>query len=370
MSSENINTDIAIIGGGLSGLSLSILLAKEGFEVTLFEKKDYPRHKVCGEYISLESWDFLERIGIPLNTLNLPIISEVYLSSHQGTSLKSALPLGGFGISRFTLEELLFQKAQQVGVKVLTKTSIVSYSDNAVETQLGVKHFANLVIASYGKKTNFNIQVKPSTGQKYFALKWHMNADIPKDRIHLHFFEKGYIGSSQIEEGKTNACLIAAQELLENSENNIEQFLHRYVFKNKEAKELFENATLLFERPLSIGNITFSHRYPSGSNLLLCGDAAGMVAPLNGNGMSMAFYSAFLLAEQIKKYRNTPESKTLISNEYEKIWKKKFRNRLLVGNLLQHASLNNFAIPTILKIGKTIPALLPPLIKLTHGKPF
>ena len=51
--------DCAIIGGGLAGLCLAIQLAKNGHKIILFEKNQYPFHKVCGEYISMESWEFL-----------------------------------------------------------------------------------------------------------------------------------------------------------------------------------------------------------------------------------------------------------------------------------------------------------------------
>jgi flavin-dependent dehydrogenase len=53
--------DIGVIGGGLAGLSFAILCADAGYSVALFEKEEYPFHKVCGEYISLESYDFLQR---------------------------------------------------------------------------------------------------------------------------------------------------------------------------------------------------------------------------------------------------------------------------------------------------------------------
>ena len=68
---------IVVIGGGLAGLSLSIQLAKAGYKVVLFEKEKYPFHKVCGEYISLESWNFIEQLGLPLSNMNLPIIKKL-----------------------------------------------------------------------------------------------------------------------------------------------------------------------------------------------------------------------------------------------------------------------------------------------------
>src|SRR5947208_17124622 len=86
-----------IVGGGLAGLSLSIQLAKAGYAVVLFEKEKYPFHKVCGEYISMESWPFLNQLGLPLDEMELPIISKLVVSSPSGKVIKSLLGLGGFG---------------------------------------------------------------------------------------------------------------------------------------------------------------------------------------------------------------------------------------------------------------------------------
>ena len=79
--------DVVIIGGGLAGLTLAITLAKEGRTIALIEKESYPFHKVCGEYISLESWDFLLRCGVPLQELNLPIIKQLKITAPNGTLL-------------------------------------------------------------------------------------------------------------------------------------------------------------------------------------------------------------------------------------------------------------------------------------------
>ena len=60
---SGIRHDCAIAGGGIAGLCLANLLASSGKSVLLLEKEKYPFHKVCGEYISMESYDFLCRIG-------------------------------------------------------------------------------------------------------------------------------------------------------------------------------------------------------------------------------------------------------------------------------------------------------------------
>src|SRR5687767_6323673 len=56
--------DVIIAGGGVGGLTLAIQLARKKVNVLLIEKNAYPFHRVCGEYISMESWDYLRRCGI------------------------------------------------------------------------------------------------------------------------------------------------------------------------------------------------------------------------------------------------------------------------------------------------------------------
>ena len=91
MENNQKKYDVAIIGGGLGGLSLAIQLARKNFSVILFEKEKYPFHKVCGEYISLESWDFLVSLGLELDKMNLPIIKKLVVTSPNGKKLEQKL---------------------------------------------------------------------------------------------------------------------------------------------------------------------------------------------------------------------------------------------------------------------------------------
>ena len=93
---DDIIYDTAIIGGGLAGLSTSILLAGLGRKVLLIEKEQYPFHKVCGEYISMESWNFIKSLGLDLDVMELPKINELIVTAPGGNLLKQNLELGGF----------------------------------------------------------------------------------------------------------------------------------------------------------------------------------------------------------------------------------------------------------------------------------
>ena len=87
MTADN-TYDVAIVGGGLAGLALSIQLTRLGHSVILFEKEQYPFHRVCGEYISLESWDFLNDLGVELDAMNVPIITKLQVSAVNGKLLE------------------------------------------------------------------------------------------------------------------------------------------------------------------------------------------------------------------------------------------------------------------------------------------
>src|SRR4051812_41024591 len=103
----NAKSDILIIGGGLAGLTAALHLQKAGLNVVLIEKNAYPNHKVCGEYISNEVLPYLKWLGVDVESLNPTHINKLHLTTQSGKSTYATLPLGGFGISRYTLDNYL-----------------------------------------------------------------------------------------------------------------------------------------------------------------------------------------------------------------------------------------------------------------------
>ena len=109
--------DITIIGGGLAGLTVAILLAENGVPCRLIEKRNYPFHRVCGEYISNEVKSFLDSRKLIPTELNFPAITQFQLSSVKGRTATIPLDLGGFGISRYYFDHFLYEKAKSAGVE-------------------------------------------------------------------------------------------------------------------------------------------------------------------------------------------------------------------------------------------------------------
>ena len=208
--------DCAIIGGGLAGLTLSIQLRQAGFNVILFEKEQYPFHKVCGEYISMESWDHLQRLGLPLQEMNLPRINKLLVSSPDGNQLTQSLDLGGFGISRYTLDFALKKIAEACGVTVMDNCKVenTTFSQDQFIINTNKGHFTSRVCCGcYGKRSNLDIGWKrpfvnrlPNKLNHYIGIKYHVKANMPEDLIALHNFKNGYCGMSKIEEDAYCLC--------------------------------------------------------------------------------------------------------------------------------------------------------------------
>jgi len=100
--------DIIIIGGGLAGLTSAIHLSKSNFKVLLIEKNSYPKHKICGEYVSNEVLPYLKFLGFNPFDFGAKQISNFELTTHNNEIIKANLPLGGFGISRYQMDFQLY----------------------------------------------------------------------------------------------------------------------------------------------------------------------------------------------------------------------------------------------------------------------
>lgn len=339
----------------------------------LIEKNSYPRHKVCGEYISNEVLPYLSYLGVDVFKLGAKKITRFELSSIKSKLLAADLPLGGFGISRYTLDEALFLEAKAVGVHVIQDTVVeVRFSGElfTITTKDHGSFHAQLTIGAYGKRTNLDVKLNREfikNKSPYLAVKTHVNGDFPEDVVALHNFEGGYCGVSKVEDDSINLCYITNLEAFKKFKD-IEEFQQRVVFKNTYLKSIFENSTPVFDAPLSISQISFDRKSPVVQHMLMCGDSAGMIHPLCGNGMSMAIRSAQIASELILDYFDNGITRSSLEIAYTKAWNQQFKNRLKVGHLVAKVFDHPNVSETALSALKMMPFLMPFIIQQTHGK--
>jgi flavin-dependent dehydrogenase len=370
---------VSIIGGGLAGLTLAIQLADAGYSCMLFEKNKYPFHKVCGEYISMESWDFIERLGLNLSELNLPKINRLHVSSPSGKLLKHKLDLGGFGISRYLLDFKLAEIAKNKGVQLLDDCRVTDVKFDGkqfiIESSKGLFN-SEICVGAWGKKSNLDTKLirtftkENKKDKNYVGIKYHVTIDFPVDLIELHNFKNGYCGISKIEENKYCLCYLTDSDNLKKYNGDIKKMEAEILFQNPFLKKYFTNATFLFHEPLAISQIKIGYKNAVENNILMLGDAAGNIAPLSGNGMSMAMRSSFELNKLLDSYFQNKISRQQLENNYSQLWRSQFKNRIELSKLLQRLLKNTRLTNLAINLLSIIPFLKNAVIKSTHGKPF
>jgi flavin-dependent dehydrogenase len=366
--------DVIIVGGGLAGLTSAIHLSTRKKRVLLIEKNEYPKHKVCGEYISNEVLPYLNSLGInPINE-GAKQITKVHISTTKSNLIKGELPLGGFGMSRYFLDDLLVKKARLNGVKILKDTvdSIHFKKDSfTITTKSSGVFQSKVTVGAFGKRSSLDQKMKRKFIQKkspYLAVKIHVKGVFPENLVALHNFKGGYCGVSKVENNAINVCYITEYRSFK-KHKNITDFQEQVVFKNKHLRKIFKESSPVFEKPLTISQVSFQTKNPVEDHIIMCGDTAGMIHPLCGNGMGMAISSAKLASTRILQFLNG-EIKTRegLEKQYLRDWNKEFKIRLKAGHFIAWLFRNQTISQIAYSILKRIPSLLPKMIKFTHGK--
>ncbi len=368
--------DVIIIGGGLAGLTRAIHLSKSGLKVLLIEKNEFPKHKVCGEYISNEVLPYFEWLGLKISDLKPSKISKIEFSTTKGKMICGTLPLGGFGISRFSLDHYLYEKAIENGCQIIQDTvSNIQFINEEffISTVNNCEFKSKIVLGAFGKRSNIDLKLNRDFIQKkspWLAIKAHYSGDFSNDLVGLHNFKGGYCGVSKVENGIINICYLVDYEHFKQSKN-IEEFQTNVMYKNPHLKNIFEKTKLLFDKPLSISQISFEKKSSIENHVLMIGDTAGLIHPLCGNGMAMAIHSAKIASELSILYLDkTISSRKQLEDRYAREWDSNFKTRLKMGRILSKILQKEKLASFCMKLLIIFPSLFPEIIKRTHGTPI
>lgn len=339
--------DAAIVGGGLAGCSAAITLAERGWRVVLFESKAYPHHKVCGEFLSPECTDYLDQLGLSpaLKALHPRSVETVAITTPDGTRWETHLARPGTSFTRYRLDEAMAERAVSLGVDLQTETTISSIDGNLSDTfrltgrgmSGRVEAAARLTISAYGKRSGLDRTLKRpflQTVQPYTALKAHFYGQPLSGCVELYTFKGGYCGLGEVEDGLTNACLLVRTEVFQRA-GSIDAFITWMRAQNPQLEAWFASARQHSERWLSISQVPFLSKDAVEGDVLMTGDAAGLIAPLTGDGMSMALHGGQMAADYAHRYLNGQLSAEGLRSQYAAAWSRTFDRRLWLGRVLQ-----------------------------------
>lgn len=309
---------ITIIGGGLAGLSLGIGLRQSGVPVKIFEAGKYPRHRVCGEFISGAGQRSLERLGLREKIINADVhaAKSAMFFSGKLVSEPKILPEEALCISRFTLDNLLAEELLKLGGELHANTRWNEKFDEGI-------------VRASGRRVQSNVN-----GWRYFGLKVHaQNVNLAAD-LEMYFVPNGYVGICQLSSGEVNVCgLFRSRTALSDLSTHWRDWLRGprgSALESRLAKANFEESSFC-----SVAGLSLEPQKAAAHSECCIGDSLTMIPPVTGNGMSMAFESAEIALEPLTNYSAGKISWNTAKEQIARSCDEKFSQRLTWANFLE-----------------------------------
>ncbi len=325
--------DLIIVGGGPAGTSAAISAARNGVRILLLERGRFPRHKVCGEFVSAESLGLLTHLlhrDFTALLSNAVRISQarVFL---DGRTLRASVDPPAASLARLDLDDALWRSAGRAGVDTrqqVTVQDIVGNGPFRVSTTAGEFEARSLVNAS-GRWSNLS---RPSMDtarrEKWLGIKGHFLEEAKKkgaservaaSSVDLYFFDGGYCGVQPVQlnagdasPGRVNASAMVRADVA----SNLAEVFERH----PALKERTRSWTPLSD-PVSTSPLIFRQPQPEREGILMTGDAAGFVDPFVGDGISLALRSGALAARCLAPFFAGEALLPAVASQYTELYR-------------------------------------------------
>ncbi len=268
---------ITIVGGGLAGLTLGIGLRQRGVPVTLREAGHYPRHRVCGEFISgrgLETLTWLGLREVADRAGGTLAQTALFCDGNQAIGPRK-LPTPALCVSRFALDAALADEFRRLGG----------------ELHEGERWRHDLTTEGVVRATGRRL-TPVTRGWRWFGIKIHASGVTLGADLEMHFLPDGYVGLCRLAKNEVNVCGLVRRRSEATEPVATRQWLRGpqgTLLHARLAGAAFNEASACAVAGLSLRPQT-ARPHPE----LCVGDAITMIPPVTGNGMSMALESAAL----------------------------------------------------------------------------
>ena len=358
----------------------AILLAKAGWQVTLTERKEFPRRKVCGEYLSATNWPLLRSLGIAEAFADLagPPVRETAIFVGKKIA-RAPLPrsrdesgLWGRALSREHLDTLLLEQAKKLGVTLYQPARCVrvEHAEAGFRCQLESPQSPDLqeispsvVIAAHGSWDLGDLpterQPTKSRAGDLLAFKSHFqNASLPPGLMPLLSFQDGYGGMAHCDGDRVSLSCCLRRDRLESLARTPGQpagdAVLAHILESCPALQPVLESASLAEPWLSAGPIRPGIRHCHRNGVFVVGNAAGEAHPAVAEGISMAMQSAWLLVERLI----ASGDETIAAREYTRAWRRSFAPRIRAAAAIAHWTMRPRLVAVTIPLFQASPKLL------------
>ena len=318
---------VRIAGGGLAGLSLGIALLRRGGTVTLHEAGRYPRHRVCGEFISGVTAATLRKLGIERHLEPATRLRSSRWFDASGPI--ASIPVNGVGISRWALDQSLQRDFTNSGGTLKTESRILAGEG---------------VVWAAGRVRTDGI---------WIGVKCHVRELSLADDLEMHIASNGYIGLAKVEEGIVNVCGLFRKQKGIGGKDALFQCL-----RAGGLSDLADRISSAAPDPDSFCAVAGFETGRQDGPPFSIGDAAYMIPPFTGNGMTMAFESAAAALDPLVEYASGKISWQQSSELVAKLQAERFSRRIRVAGWLHALITSKSSLIAAIARRKMIPSRL------------
>ncbi len=299
--------ETVIVGGGPAGAATACCLASMGCEVVLVERAGAPHHKVCGEFLSVETQAQLRRLGVdPISLGAMPIDHVAVYSSAR--SVMAELPIRALSLSRYRFDDTLLCRAQERGAQGKRSVSVRTVTPDGRSWRVACDDGETLrcrhLVLATGKLGLRGIG--DARDNSLVGLKMHLRptAEIRRaltGRVELFLLNRSYVGLELIEDGIANLCCVLPRGTVARLAPGWQGLREYLAAKLPSLAERLESADPLWDKAMAVVCPTGGHLHSeAGPAVYRVGDRLAHIPPFTGDGIAIALGSGALAAEHIR----------------------------------------------------------------------
>jgi flavin-dependent dehydrogenase len=370
--------DVVVVGAGLAGCALAARLARSGMDVLLLERGRFPRDKLCGEFLSPEAVPSLRALGLgeALREAAPAVVRSFRLTAPGGHELVRPLEVPGLGVTRRRLDELVARAATAAGAELRQGCRAVDvrraddgFVVEALEGDVRRAWRARAAVLATGRLS----RLAGGTRRREERARWvawkrhHAGSSAVAGAVEIHAFPGGYCGLNMVEGGVVNACLIARTTALDRADGDLDELVARAGAASAALGERLAGLQPVGP-PLAAAGGRMPGRSLRPGAVLEVGDAAGMIAPVCGDGMAMALRSAEIAAPVLHDAVAGRLTWEAALARHHAARSRELGRRLALGRMVHEALLHGATARALIAAGRTFPGAADWMIRSTRDR--